>query len=70
MALNTGARGSYTDTNLNVRNVEDLITLVSPKDTPLLKVIVGLGEAQGRAPRIDNLEFPCTSTKYEWINQN
>lgn len=67
MAMNTGARATYTDTNPAVRNVEDLITLVSPRDVPLLKVVVGLAEANGKAPRIDTLGTPCISVKYEWL---
>lgn len=69
MAMNTGARASYTDTNPNRENVEDAILLVSPKDVPLLKVIVGLNEAKDKAPKIDTLPEPCEGTKYEWINR-
>jgi hypothetical protein len=67
MAMNTGARASYTDTYPNVRNVEDAIMLVSPLDVPLLKVIAGLQEAQAKPPRLDTLSQECVSTKYEWL---
>ncbi len=66
-AMNTGAKASYTDTAPQVRDVQDLITIVSPKDVPLLKVVVGLAENNGKPPRIDTLSQPCFSTKYEWL---
>jgi hypothetical protein len=70
MALNTGARATYTDTLPQVRNVEDLITIVSPRDIPLLKVLCGLAEANGKAPKVDTLQNKCISVKYEWLEDS
>jgi hypothetical protein len=50
-----------------MRNVEDAITLVSPLDVPLLKVIAGLQEAQAKPPRLNTLSQECFATKYEWL---
>jgi hypothetical protein len=49
---------SYTDTDAQVRCIEDAINNVSPLETPLVKLI-----------GINSLDNPkCFSTTYEWIN--
>lgn len=70
MAYNVGQKTTYTDTNTQIRNVEDLIEIISPRDVPLLKVVAGLNEAAGKPNRVNTLPFPCTLTKYEWIEDN
>lgn len=65
MAYTVGGKTSYTDTGNQIRNCEELITMISPKDVPLLKVLVGMNELAGKPAKLDTIGEEVFNTKFE-----
>ena len=59
-----GTKSSYADTTTQIRNVVDDFDVLSPTEVPFLKWMAG---GTDEKPSLNNLDAPCTMTKYEWI---
>ncbi len=61
VAITSGVRSSYTNTDINKRNIADVISICSPEDVPFLK-LVGWSSAAALMG-----EEGIYNTKAEWI---
>lgn len=59
-----GTKVSYADTTTQIRSVVPEFDLLGAQELPFLKLIAGGGDGQ---PSLNSLSAPCTSTKYEWM---
>jgi len=59
-----GTKASYSDTTTQIRSVIPEFDLLSPTEVPFLKWLSGGADDK---PALNNLDAPCTLTKYEWM---
>lgn len=59
-----GNKVSYADTTTQIRSVIPEFDLLSPAEVPFLKWATGGSDDK---PSLNNLDAPCTMTKFEWM---